>query len=299
MPPLATPVKAPAPQAPSVPLPDAKVQEPIKPVETPQPKSEDILKRVGETKPVSPSSEPELFSSSDLKAHLDTIQDPQTRKMFEGVYNNMERGLKKKFEQIGHLEKKLQESTNWTPERLSKEVNKPDFIQAAERVIQTQPQALPQPSNFAGNSSDWSALSDTDRAYITNLEARVTNLQSQNEVSSVHQADTEIKQRIPHYSPERIDQLQQELRLGKWNVSRIREALHKADSYERDIEQAYKLGLQDQSDEIKQKMSASTLPGGSIETQPVPVSANAGESRAQFFRRIALERLSQVRQGRR
>ena len=266
------------------------------------PKADEILKRVG-AKVETPSlvaSESELFSSADLKAHLETITDPAERSKFEGVYKNMEKGLQRKFQKISELERKLKESDSWTPERLQKELNRPDFLEAATRVTQTQQTSTP-PQGYQGNT-DWSALSPQEQAEIRSQRSELQRLREEHATLAgslaVEKADQEIKLKIPNYDASRVNQLQDELRQGKWNAQRIREALWKADNFDKVMEQTYDLALSDRSGAIQEKKSATTMPGTNANTLPAAPEQAKGESRAGLFRRLALEKLSQMRSGR-
>ena len=257
------------------------------------PKASDILKRVG-TKSEVPSvvdANNELFSSSDLKAHLETITDPAERSKFEGVYKNMEKGLQRKFQKISELERKIKESDTWTPERLQKELNRPDFLEAATRVTQSQQPQTPASLGYSGN--DWSALSPNEQAEIRSQRAELQRLREEHATLAgslaVQKADEEIKAKIPTYDPDEVNRLQDELRNGKWNATRIREALWKANNFDKIMEQTYDLALKDKAGNIQEKRSATTMQGSNQTTQKEAPVQGPQESRAQLFRRLALK----------
>ena len=258
------------------------------------PKADEILKRVSARKEESPSivdANSEVFSSSDLKAHLETITDPNERSKFEAVYKNMEKGLQRKFQKIADLEKKLKESDTWTPERLQKELNRPDFLEAATRVTQSQQPQTPAPQGYQGN--DWSALSPSEQAEIRGQRAELEKLRQEHAMLAgslaVQKADEEIKSKIPTYDPDEVNRLQDDLRQGRWDARQIREALWKANNFDKIMEQTYDLALKDKAGNIQEKKSATTMQGSNQTTQKEAPNQQPNESRAQLFRRLALK----------
>ena len=211
----------------------------------------------------------------------------------------MEKGLQRKFQKISELERKIKESDTWTPERLQKELNRPDFLDAATRVTQSQQQSAP-PQGVP--QSDWSALSPMEQQEIRSQRNELQRLREEHATLAgslaVEKADIDIKTRIPTYDANRVNQLQEELRQGKWNAQRIREALWKADNFDRVVEQTYDLAMQDKSGVLQEKKSATTMPGTNANTQQAPAEQRTGESRAQLFRRIALENIAKLGRSR-
>ena len=211
----------------------------------------------------------------------------------------MEKGLSQKFNKIRDLEYKIKSMDTWTPERLQKELNRPDFLEAATRVTQSQ-QASQPPQGV--NSNDWSALSPAEQQEIRSQRNELQRLREEHATLAgslaVEKADIDIKTRIPNYDSSRVNQLQEELRQGKWNAQRIREALWKADNFDKVVEQTYDLAMQDKSGVLQEKKSATTMPGTNANTLPAAPEQAKGESRAGLFRRLALEKLAQMGRSR-
>lgn len=290
-----------------VPAPVVKA-EPVKaPDATPMPAA-DILKRVNaEPLPKAPDAQipdaDRVFSSADLKSELEKIQDPAQRKMFEDVYGNMEKGLSKKMRELGNkiseYDNKLKQATTWTPERLKNEINRQDFLQSAQTVMQSQ--QTPPPSNWDGSNQAWSVLTPAEQQHLRGLEHRIVETQNeirgQQEQLTVERADQEIKQRIPNYDPGEVNNLQQRFLRREIPLSQIREMLWKAQNFEKVVQQTYQLALQDKAGTLQEKLQASSYTGGTTNTQSDTPVRLEKETPSSFFKRLAEHRLKESRQA--
>ena len=292
-------------------------QQPKKPVQpesqqqtTPQqaePKkqtADDILKRMAaeqKPSPIEPAQPQQEFNSDDLRAEINKIQDPNLKKAYEDVYSKMERGLNKKFMEISDLrkdyERRIQESNTWTPERLEATLRDPNFVALAQAKIQTQQQTQA-PSNWDGSEEEWSQLTSSEQQRFMNLEQKVNSQQQFMTQMLRAQRDAQIKERYPEYDPKAIDQLYSDIQTGKMDDTNLLELMHKAISFERAVENAYRYGLQDRNGNVQEKINASSISSGAPNAaiHDPALERKEGEKPQSWFSRLAKARLEKAKQ---
>lgn len=275
-------------------MPEVQVPEPIVEVkvETPiipavEPKA-DLFKRVAEFK-----SEPEIKKEvvgNEFGITEEDYKKVQADPSLSKLYKSLQAGAGKKFEEAASIRKEIEalKSQNgvWTKERIRAELNNPNFVNAAQQV------ALEQAPPSSGLTDQaWSALSESDKAKFGQLEQRTNQMEQLLLNERKTQEDVRLKGKYgDRYAPDIVDTTISNLVTGKVQASR--EDIWKVINHDDNVRNAYQLGKQDASVEIKGKMGANSPEGYS--TTPVDkIEPVKGESDRAFWGRIVMNRMLQ------
>ena len=102
---------------------------------------EDLISRVSKVK-VDKTPEVNIEEPKFDINDIEKIQDPQAKEQALRAYKSFQRGFNEKYQELAQIRKELDaiknQATNWTPDRIKQELNKPDFIQASQAVLQEQ-----------------------------------------------------------------------------------------------------------------------------------------------------------------
>jgi len=207
-------------------------------------------------------------------------------------YKSMQADYVKKTQEASELKKqsetKIKEASNWTPERLQTEMNNPEFIRAANQVA-----GMRNPPNSGVSDQEWSALTDKEKAGMTNMQQQLNQLQMQNWQMAQKQQDEQLKSRYANYNSDIVDTTVKDLIAGK--ITATREYVWKAQDYDDAINRAYQLGLQDKQEGLTEKQQATSIEGGAVvPTTDVP-QIEKGESNQAYFRRLADRRIAEFK----
>lgn len=258
--------------------------------EVTQPKPEvDLVTRVSQVKPVETQEKKEgdtegKFNINDLDAEIEKVTDPAIKEQMVGLKKSLLKGENQKYQEIANLRKqyetRLAEVSNWTPERLKQELNKPDFVQAAQTVLQS--------GNQTGLSDEqYSALSETEKTELTQLKQKINLLEQSNWQSVKTQQDAMLQTKYANYNPKIVDDITTNLMQNK--IQATREDLWKVIDYELAVKRAYELGKQDKIIENTEKISGMTVVEGRNITTPTSVERQKGETIQSFMRRSYTE----------
>jgi hypothetical protein len=293
---LAEAVKAneapPAPTKPSTETPKA----PEVKVEAPAMTYAELQKRASEAKP-SESTKPEAPKAPEeiqTQAELDKITDPTQRAIIEKKIKDLESGYNKKYQSLAEQRKEVEDLkfklSNWTPQRLLEEARKPEFAQALQALQQQAP-----PSNFEGNTEEWSALSEPEKSRMREMEREQQSLKAQLQQMRQKDEDLEIKKTFPDFEPQVVDEAIEGLRTGAITASRL--DIFKVVNYDKHVEQSatngYKYGWEDGYKKALEKLNGNTHLNGNLSVTPsdeVPDDVKKGG-----FSSIANWRLNQLR----
>ena len=251
--------------------------------ETPIPKTEvDLVTRVSQVKPTeTPKEEIEgKFNINELDAEIEKITEPALKDQMVKFKKSLLSGENQKYQEIATLRKqyetRLAEVSNWTPERLKSELNKPDFVQAAQTVLQS--------GNQAGLSDDqYSALSETEKTELNQLKQKINLLEQSNWQAVRTQQDATLQTKYANYNQKIVDDVTQNLMQGK--IQATREDLWKVIDYESAVKRAYELGKEDKNVENTEKISGMTFVEGRNIATPTSVERQKGETIQSFMRR--------------
>ena len=268
-----------APQVEAPVTPEVKVEAPK--VEEQKP---DLLKRVTSFKPV----EQPKPATNEFGLTQEDYEKVKTDPTLSKFYKSLEAGAGKKFQEAAEIRKnaeaKLAEISNWTPERVQQLLNDKNFVASAQRVAE---QIAPQNSGLS--NEQWSALSDSDKAKFAALELKTNQMEQLLQRERQSKEDESLKNKYADYKPDIVDTTISKLLNGEYRASR--EDIWKVINHDTNVEKAYKLGLQDASLEIKDKVGASSFTGTSTTTPSEKIEPNKGESNREFFRRIVMNNM--------
>ena len=258
---------------------ETKPQEPTK-------KEEDLVTRVSQVKQETPKKEEVTegsFNINDLDAEIEKVSDPALKEQMVGLKKSLLKGENQKYQEIATLrkqyEQKMADVSTWTPERVRAEMNKPDFVKAAQDVIQSQ-----NPSGSGLTDDQWSGMSDAEKAEIKQLKDKINLLERSTWEASKIQQDNTLKNKYANYASDIVDTTTQGLMSGK--IQATREDLWKVIDYENAVRRAYELGKQDKLTENTEKVGGMTFDTtGRTVTAPTGVERQKGESVTSFMRR--------------
>lgn len=254
--------------------------------------TEDLLKRVSAFKPSEAQpAKPEEPSVFDIK-DIEKIQDPKAREIAEKAYKSLQSGFTKKFQELAEIRKQFEarqsENSNWTPEKIQNLLNDPTFVQAAQTVAGVNPTA----KQGGMTDNEWSALSETEKAKINEMQSQLRNLQLMNLQAVKAQEDAQLKSKYANYNAQAVDIITNDLLQGKVNATR--EHLFKVIDYDDAVRRAYELGRIDAKTKAEEKVnSMSFTPNGGTQ-QTSGVDPQKGESNSSFWQRIVAKNLASV-----
>ena len=266
-------------------------------VETPvaEVPKEDLISRVSKVKveaPVINVEEPH-FDVNDIEK----ITDPVAKEQATRAYKSFQRGFNQKFQELAEMRKqietqKAQQPTQWTPERIKQELNKPDFIQASQAVLQEQ-----NPPNSGMNESEWSSLTATEKKQWQAMQNELTSLKQQQSRDALLQnfrvQDETLKTKYANYNPEAVDMITSELLTGKRQATR--EDLFRSLDYENAVKRAYELGKQDSKLDKQEKISASSFDGINSGKPAVDLPvAEKNESAQSYFGKLVFNNIKKM-----
>ena len=255
------------------------------PEATPEVKVEpDLITRVSQVKAPEQAKKEldDKFNINDLDAQIEKLPDPTLKEQVLGLKKSLLKGENQKYQEIANLrkqyEQRLSEVSTWTPDRLKQEMNKPDFVQAAQEYLNTtQPQ------------QEYSGLSEPERMRIKQAEEMAKSAQAQLYQLQQNQIHTGLRSKYANYDPTTISQDLNELMTGKISNDVFIESVWKARDYEAAVRRAYELGLQDRNSQNQERASGMTYETGRNMPQPTGVERQKGESNQQFMLRSYAE----------
>lgn len=265
---------------------ETKIEEQVVTPEVKEEPKADLVTRVSqvkvEPKPEETKQEEGKFNINDLDTHIEKITDPALKEQFVGLKKSLIRGENQKYQEIASLRKqyetKLAEVSSWTPERLQQEMNKPDFVQAAQTLYGSQ-----NPKDSGLTDQQWSALSEPERAELNQLKQKINLLEKTSWESQKLQQDANLKTKYANYAPDVVDTISVELVQGRRQATR--EDLWKVYDYENAVQRAYELGLMDKKEQNQEKVNGMTYDGGKNIPAATVVQKEKGETTQQFFNR--------------
>jgi len=252
-------------------------------VEQPK-KEENLATRVSQFK--TPHKEQETTAPDIEKfdyKELNDIKTPEEAKIWaEKAYKSMQSDYGKKTQSIAEqkrelesLQQKLNEASNWTPERIQTLLKDQNFVAAAQSVMESQNR----------NTDDWSTLTDEEKQLKVQqqeLQREIQALKQQSLLDAMRRQDEQLKSTYANYDPQRIDSLYRELMNGKRQATR--EDLFKILDYDDGLKRAYELGRRDEIENKQEKIgSFSYSPGVDMAKQSEIQDVGKPESNENFI----------------
>ena len=225
------------------------------------------------------------------------LKDPRTEKLYKSMqadYVKKTQAIAEEKRQLEAQKKSIEEQAKqmsaWTPDKLKQELNKPDFVQAIQTVTGTQ-----NPPNSGLTNEEYSALTDKEKAQLSQATQRISNLEMQNWQMLQKQQDEVLRNKYANYTPEVIDDTVGKLMRGE--IKADREIIYKALFHDENVRNAYEMGKQDKQKEYQEKVGSMSVDGG-FSTVPHndTLKKEEKETTSSYFRRIAERRLAESRQ---
>jgi len=255
----------------------------VKPVATPevQPPKEDLVSRASKVKiDDTPKTEEPIFNVNDIEK----ISDPQAKELAQKAHKEFERTYQKKFQELAAIRKdyetQLQQSKQWTPERVQSLLSDKEFVNAAQQIIGPQ------------QTDEYSALTDNDKKLLFDAKQEALLARQQNATLLKQQQDEMIKQKYANYAPDYVDLTTKKLLSGE--IQATREDLWKVIDYENAVRRAYELGKQDRIVEQKEKIESVSVEGITTTSNQDKPQKEQGESSESFLKRIFLKNLAKT-----
>ena len=258
-------------------------------VETKEAPKEDLVTRASKVKIEQPKpAETNPFGIS-REEYETVLKDPVLSKYYKSMqadYTRKQQQTADERRELDTIKKQLQQSQSWSKERLQEEMNKPDFIQAAQALT-----AVQNPPNSGLSNEEYSALTDKEKAQLQEQTRRIQSLEMQNWQMLQKQQDEQLKGRYANYAPDIVDTTIHKLVKGE--IKADREVVWKALDYDAAVQRAYELGKQDRALENKDKAQSLSVEGFSATPQGEVPQPEKGESNTAYFKRIANRRLAE------
>lgn len=260
---------------------------------TPAPGSkEDILSRVSKFVEQTPAPvvEPVDYNSQDLDKLLEGVTDPAIKEQLIKKSKSLESGFGKKFQELSELRKKLESNLNqsqqWTPERVKSLLQDPTFVQAAQSITGSS-----EANQYGMTEEEYSTLTPTEKAELSQMKKELQDLKIDKIKALQSEEDTKLKSKYQGYNPEVIDNLTSDLINGK--IRATREDLWKVYDYDNAIVRAYKAGQSDKSVQNQERLNASTTSSTTTVTPTNDIKRETGESAKSHFMKLAKARLEE------
>lgn len=289
-----------APVTPAAPAPAAPAQPAAQAAPEVAKQQPDLLTRVSTpeaAKPTAPGEAPKVSVA------LDDIKDPVARKLVENRLEEANKKIMQTFGEVGadksklmkqveELNSKLAASSTWTPQRLQQELNRPDFIQAAQYI-----QAQAAPPTWRGSQEEWSGLNEHEKAAISNATQETQALRQQMSQLLISQIDGSLRAKYPDYDPQKVNDFVTRAQSGSMSLDEIREYVHLGMNAKSYSDKAYQLGLTDRTVDVTEKINGLT-PNTALNTQASPdkPTRQPGEHSRNFLSRLTSWNLDQIKQ---
>ncbi len=276
---ITTPVAAPVDQAPVVQTPPP----------TPEP---DLTTKIAQFKQASAKPATTTSTIADTYKDFEDIKDPIAKEVAINRDKQRQADYTRKTQELAQqrkeMELKLAEMQNWTPERIQRELNNPQFVQSAQAYAQMQ-----NPPNSGLTDEQFSALTPQEKAEIGTLKSEINSLKQVNYQAIVAQRDSQLQTRYPDYNPTQIDSVIREL--AQMNPLDIREHVYKSIKHDEDVAAAYELGRQEARNLNQTKINAITPSGNFSTTNDDGPIREKGDTDQMWFVKRANWRLEQFK----
>lgn len=241
---------------------------------------------VVEDKIINPPEQPEFAK----------ITDPVAREAAKEAVERMRRGMQSDYtKKMEDAQKLVNQSKSWTPERIKQELlSNPEFLSAAQMIEGNSP------NNRELTSEEYSALTDSEKSKlnsVTKLENELNQMKQNtaNEQirSQITQKDITLRSRFPEYDSKAIDEAC--VKLGQMNLADIREFVHKAINFEKEVMKGYEFGKLEGQGKLQTKINTIAPQGTTVKSNEGVPTKSAGENDKAFFVRLGQFRLSQFK----
>jgi len=229
---------------------------------------------------------------------INSIPDPKLREYIQAKEKDMVKGMNEKFRNIAELKKELEQSKSqsqvsdrWTKDRLQQELQNPEFSQAVQDYAS---QSAPQ--DWVGTQEEWSNLNTNEKREFNIMKSELKGLKDSQRQFQLQQTDQTIKGKFEDYSPEQVNDFEAKLRRGVIDDSTRREFIYKALNYEKHVNRAYNLKIQDESGKVQAKVNASTIDSTQSQTPAIDLpKREENEKTSNYFVKLARRNMEQLK----
>lgn len=217
----------------------------------------DILARVAQKKvPLKPENTAGTFKI------FDDITDPVQRQKLIDREKERTADYTRKMQELSHqkseFEKFKEQSQNWSPERIQKELlNNPQFVQAAQQVANIQ-----NPAGSGLTDEQFSALTPGEKNQLLTMNQQIGELRQQNFISAMTQRDALLQAKYGDYESLKVNQAFNDL--ARMNALDLKEHIYKSVYHDDHVKQAYEEGKKDASTLNQTRLQASTPIGSTM-----------------------------------
>lgn len=219
-----------------------------------EPAGGDILTRVSQKKaPPKPEDVAGTFKM------FDDVADPVQRQKLIDREKERTADYTRKMQELSHqkqeFEKFQQESKNWSPERIQKELlNNPQFVQAAQQVATMQ-----NPAGSGLTDEQFSALTPGEKNQLLKMNQEIGELRQQNFISAMTQRDSLLQSKYGDYEALKVNQAFNDL--ARMNPLDLKEHIYKSIYHDQHVKDAYEEGKKDKEVLNQTRVQASTTTG--------------------------------------
>ena len=246
-----------------------------------------VLERVSKA-PNKPAESIQTEEKFDYK-EIENIKDPEARAYAEKAYKSFEKGYQQKYQDLAKERKALEQQGEWTPDRVQSLLNDQKFVEAAQQVAQS---ATSNQSGGSMTDDEWSALTDSEKSQMKNMQSKIDSMFHQNQMMALNQEHEQNKSRYANYDAKLVENFRTQLLNGKYRATS--EDLWKSMDYENAVNRAYQLGLEDRQNNISEKIGNTSIDGVNAQAATDTPKKEEGENNHAYFKRLANFRLQQM-----
>lgn len=231
-----------------------------------------------------------MFSDKELRAKLDSIQDPALREQFINMRKSMMKGVNDKFQEIATLRKDLE---------ALKQSGRPKFSANSVEELLQNTEFVSEAQRLTGKTTTLSeddTLSPEAKAEINKLKSELDSVKAAMTQQTVSKAQAEwnhhheeLSAKYKNYDRTEIDKVANDLASGRINVTP--EYLYRVLHHDENVRRAYELGRREASGNLEEKKNITSIDGVTI-VKNDSITQNEKEDNRTFLQRIIASRLS-------
>lgn len=231
-----------------------------------------------------------LFSDTELRAKLDSIQDPALREQFVNMRKSMMKGVNDKFQEMAVLRKEIE---------ALKQSGKPKFSANSVEELLQNTEFVSEAQRLTGKTDALSSdetLSPEAKNEISRLKSELDGLKQAVTQQNVSKAQAEwnkhhdeLSVKYKNYDRNEIDKVANDLASGRINVTP--EYLYRVVHHDDNVRRAYELGRREALGSMEERRSASSIDGVNA-ARTDSLAQNKEEDNRSFLQRIIASRLS-------
>jgi len=231
-----------------------------------------------------------MFSDTELRAKLDSIQDPVLREQFVNMRKSMMRGVNDKFQEMAALRKDLE---------ALRQTGKPKFSANSVEELLQNTEFVSEAQRLTGKADTLSTddtLSAEAKAEISKLKSELDSVKTAMTQQTVSKAQAEwvrhhdeLSVKYKNYDRSEIDKVANDLASGRINVTP--EYLYRVLHHDDNMKRAYELGRREALGNVEEKKNATSIDGVNA-VRNDSIKQNEAEDNRSFLQRIIASRIT-------